>query len=1739
LTEIFYFCNLILNHLINLTYVIKSEKMKRILKKTFYSLFTSIVFITNCFGQTNPTAQNLPFSENFSSFNGSQTTYPAGVQGWTITGSLGPSFPTAAPNANHLLAGGTNASASAGVYDMNNKMGIYCTGSSQRAICLAINTTGNSGINVSFDAGTQAQISGGRINELGLQYRVGTSGAFTNISSSTYQNNASSTINSGTSASNILNLSVPLPAACNNQSVVQLRWVIRDVSGSGNRPSFSIDNISISVQQTSTVTITAQDPNTPTAVNWALGSINNQFYRSSISPVGANATLSSVSSNMTGSYVNSDISANGFKLYYSSDLTFVPGGDVFLGQQSSTTGNGETITWSSLTQTIAQNATGYIYATADISGTANAGNTLAGSFTSTANVVFSPTVTYNGSSSFSTTTNKTFVVLPTNPTTYSTSCSSEANVNITMNAPTVGTVLVFANTTGSFTTPTGPGAGFTGNNTDYSLAANYPAVGGNLVYAGTGANFAVTGLSTNQNYSFKAYSYTGSDWSSGTAIITGSATTQPVTSTVVAAGSGSLQLSWTNPSSTACYNNVIVIARQGSPVEAALSKANFDGLVDDNDFTGANATWTSNSNSNDVFDLTSSLVGTDNTNFLVYKGTGNSVTLNGLTNGTPYYFRVFTIDGNGLDAKWGNGIDANGTPDVPGYYWNGGSIPSLPANGGSGTWGTTNAWRQPGASGAQSTWVNGNPAIFAGNAGVVTLDADITATSYLFNTSSYTLETTSSTSRNLFGPLTIGNNNALVIAPNFTGTTNGTMGFGSISGTGSASLTIYGNQIVGSAARINLASANSTISVPTNIVSASGTGGAGYVATSTGGFVNGNITNNSSLTTIIGATSGNDLTVNSTISGSGSLMFAGGASGGAGTVNLNAVNNYGGQTIFNAANSGVIKLGINNSLPVTTDVTMAFSASNGGILDLNGFNQSIGNIANGAGGGSITNNSAASNSTLTITQTTLGSFNRPITDGPTRKLTIEKNGSNTLTLIGTGYTFSGGLKINSGEMRFNPSASPVNLASCPVTLNGGSLGTSGIAVSSVLNYSTLNVADNSTISLGTANSHTLNFVVSNALSWTPSKTLTITGWQGTYTTTAGSPGTKGRIVVGTSTTALTGTQLSQIKFYDGSVYYSATLLSNGELVPGSSSLTQLSTAFCAYTSTSTSEFIWADSLGAPTTQNNYRYKFKLINGASTLTWTTNNEWPIMQFYLIPGYLPATTYTTSVAWSSDFGATFSVYGPTCTLTSPGAPSTQLSAGSCGSSPGSYSQILYANQVAGATQYEYQLINSSLSYTQSYVKTNNNFNLTQFTGLTNGTTYSVTVRANVNSVWSPYGTSCNVTTPSSLPTTSLSASNCGITAPSWSQILYANQVAGATQYEYQLINSSLSYTQSFVKTNNNFNLAQFTGLTNGTTYSVSVRVSLGAGFGSYGPVCTIMTPAITPTTSLSVSNCGITASSWSQILYANQVAGATQYEYQLINSSLSYTQSYVKTNNNFNLTQFSGLANGTTYSVSVRVNLGTGFGNYGSACNITTPSTLPTTALQPSYCSYTAPNFSTTIFATAVSGATQYEYRLINSSLSYTQSFVKTNGNFNLSLFTGLALSTTYTVQVRVFFNSAWGPYGSVCNVTTPASASPLTVNVIPYLRLANTVENESIETVFDAMVYPNPYTQQFAVNLSRYKVNESVSIRVFDATGKLIEQHSLTPNEVSNLNLGAQYPAGIYNIVVSQAGKAKSIKVVKP
>lgn len=195
--------------------------------------------------QSNPAAQALPHTQNFAAFTGSTTVYPAGYQGWSLGTALATTYSTSAFTGDVVLAAGTNATFAAGVYDMNGKIGFLSTGSNQRAICLAINTTGITNTILVSYTGAAQRLENTRQNAIGLQYRIGTTGAFTNVSGSEYLSPAlpSVTSISGTSSTSPQTLLFALPAAVQNQAVVQLRWIIRDNAGSGNRPSFSVDDI--------------------------------------------------------------------------------------------------------------------------------------------------------------------------------------------------------------------------------------------------------------------------------------------------------------------------------------------------------------------------------------------------------------------------------------------------------------------------------------------------------------------------------------------------------------------------------------------------------------------------------------------------------------------------------------------------------------------------------------------------------------------------------------------------------------------------------------------------------------------------------------------------------------------------------------------------------------------------------------------------------------------------------------------------------------------------------------------------------------------------------------------------------------------------------------------------------------------------------------------------------------------------------------------------------------------------------------------------------------------------------------------------------------------------------------------------------------------------------------------------------------------------------------------------------
>lgn len=390
------------------------------------------------------------------------------------------------------------------------------------------------------------------------------------------------------------------------------------------------------------------------------------------------------------------------------------------------------------------------------------------------------------------------------------------------------------------------------------------------------------------------------------------------------------------------------------------------------------------------------------------------------------------------------------------YYWNGASLNTpgttgVTAYGGDGSWGATGAWVTPTNPGTVANWTDNVNAIFGGRGDNIILDANRTALSCQFNVDGYSLSTNAVGPINLTSSISLANNSNLTLNPNLNliSPASGRMGIGSVNGSGSSSINLQtARSAIPIATRVDLTS-GAQINVPT-IIYAAGTLGdsslVGYCASAaTDVIINGDITNNSFSRTIIGTSSdvSSNITVNGKITGTAGLQFSAGLSGGKGIVTLKAKNNYTGSTYFNGASTNAtIKMGIDSALPYTTKVKMGLSTSNGGLWDLNGYNQFISSLTNGIGGGYITNN-GANDAILTVSGSdNPGDFSLAINDG-TKKISIVRAGTGTLSLTNANNAYSGSTTISGGVLSIsndrNLGATPATPTVGKINLNGGKL----------------------------------------------------------------------------------------------------------------------------------------------------------------------------------------------------------------------------------------------------------------------------------------------------------------------------------------------------------------------------------------------------------------------------------------------------------------------------------------------------------------------------------------------------------------------------------------------------------------------------------------------------------------------------------------------------------------------------
>ncbi len=125
---------------------------------------------------------------------------------------------------------------------------------------------------------------------------------------------------------------------------------------------------------------------------------------------------------------------------------------------------------------------------------------------------------------------------------------------------------------------------------------------------------------------------------------------------------------------------------------------------------------------------------------------------------------------------------------------------------------------------------------------------------------------------------------------------------------------------------------------------------------------------------------------------------------------------------------------------------------------------------------------------------------------------------------------------------------------------------------------------------------------------------------------------------------------------------------------------------------------------------------------------------------------------------------------------------------------------------------------------------------------------------------------------------------------------------------------------------------------TTYYLTVTDTIN-GCSDWDSVKVIVSPPVL-TTRLIDSDCGATGIAFDQVLTADSVPGATQYEFLVENDAVGFSESIVKTSNSFSLNELSGaIEYNTVYDISVRIIIGSDIGAYGNVCQVTTEPPLP--------------------------------------------------------------------------------------------------------------------------------------------------------------------------------------------------------
>jgi hypothetical protein len=284
----------------------------------------------------------------------------------------------------------------------------------------------------------------------------------------------------------------------------------------------------------------------------------------------------------------------------------------------------------------------------------------------------------------------------------------------------------------------------------------------------------------------------------------------------------------------------------------------------------------------------------------------------------------------------------------------------------------------------------------------------------------------------------------------------------------------------------------------------------------------------------------------------------------------------------------------------------------------------------------------------------------------------------------------------------------------------------------------------------------------------------------------------------------------------------------------------------------------------------------------------------------------------------------------------------------------------------------------------------------------------------------------------------------------------------------------------------------------------------------------------------SQCGSTLQNITNSIYADIVAGANRYRWEITKEGVSpmVFETVGRTLSLLNSSFIGFTTFDTEYTIRVAARVNGVWQPYWISCVVKTPP-YPTTQVQGQFCNIQIGDSDDIIQAIKVTNLSipaghnnRYKFRLRNLDGTFLDDYENPHGfsrcQLRSSSFVGIQANTTYLIDVCYGINGEFGPYGPECEITTPA-----------------TIEFRQSETNFEIKVksIPNPYAEDFTIEL-KTDSEETILVSVYDMFGRNIDYKEINFNELNKFKFGSSYPAGIYNVIVTQGRMRESLKVIK-